>query len=323
MPNHPSGDSGSPNLNPSKHPIRSCLQPYVPPFFQFMKNQSEDCLVLNIWTPNAGNNNTNKSQLKPIMFWLHGGGLSMGSIYEFPNYNGTALATHDVMVVTVNYRLGPFGFLYAGDETAPGNAGLYDQLLALKWVRENAEQFGGDRDRITIFGESAGSQSVSALVLSPLAKGLFRRAIHESGVLLTNKKRPYISKTEALDQFKVMANHFNCGSDRNRWLQCLRNVSDYEELIKTFPMNTCPALESTELLPEINAQNAFIKNNFNQGLDIMVGVSRNEGSLVSRAAFNWMFARDINETDFDVLMDQLNNRFKDIDIPAVKDYYLK
>ncbi|CAG2119446.1 unnamed protein product, partial [Medioppia subpectinata] len=126
---------------------------------------SEDCLVLNIWTPNAGNNNTNKSQLKPIMFYIHGGGLTMGSIFYMPIVNGSVLATHDVMIVTVNYRLGNFGWLYGDREDAPGNVGFYDQLLALKWVRENAHKFGGDRDRITIFGMSAGSWSVSAHIL--------------------------------------------------------------------------------------------------------------------------------------------------------------
>ena len=93
-------------------------------------NLSEDCLVLNIWTPNVQNNNRSKT-LKPIMFWIHGGALAMGSIEL---YNGSGLATNDVVVVAVNYRLGWFGFLYGDRENAPGNVGFYDQLLALKWV---------------------------------------------------------------------------------------------------------------------------------------------------------------------------------------------
>ncbi|CAG2104218.1 unnamed protein product, partial [Medioppia subpectinata] len=134
---------------------------------------SEDCLVLNIWT-------TNTTALKPVMFWIYGGGLIMGSIFQ-EIYNGSALATKDVVVVSVNYRLGPFGFLYGDREDAPGNVGFYDQLLGLKWVRENIHSFGGDRDQITIFGESAGSWSVSAHILSPLSKGMFQRAIMENG----------------------------------------------------------------------------------------------------------------------------------------------
>ncbi|CAG2113531.1 unnamed protein product, partial [Medioppia subpectinata] len=113
------------------------------------------------------------------MFNIHGGGLSIGSSFTFPGANGSILATHDVVFASTNYRLGQLGFLYGDREDAPGNVGFYDQLLALKWVRENAHQFGGDKDQITILGGSAGSWSVSAHILSPLSKGLFKRAIME------------------------------------------------------------------------------------------------------------------------------------------------
>jgi carboxylesterase type B len=93
---------------------------------------SEDCLVLNIWTPNVGNNNSFKdSPLKAVMFYIYGGAFIMGTSFL---YNGSALAAHDVVVVTTNYRLGVFGFLYGGEDTAPGNVGLFDQQMALKWV---------------------------------------------------------------------------------------------------------------------------------------------------------------------------------------------
>ena len=95
---------------------------------------SEDCLALNIWTPNVDNNNDPKDQqLKPVMYYIHGGALSMGSIFQ-DLYNGSVLATNDVVIVSVNYRVGPLGFLYGGDDTSPGNVGFYDQLLGLKWV---------------------------------------------------------------------------------------------------------------------------------------------------------------------------------------------
>ncbi|CAG2122436.1 unnamed protein product, partial [Medioppia subpectinata] len=103
------------------------------------------------------------------MFSIYGGALSMGSIFQ-DFYNSSVLATNYVVVVAVNYRVGPLGFLYGGDQTAPGNVGFYDQLLGLKWVRENIHKFGGDKDQITIFGVSAGSWSVSAHILSPLSK---------------------------------------------------------------------------------------------------------------------------------------------------------
>ena len=93
---------------------------------------SEDCLLLNIWSPKCKYHY--KKKLLPVMVWFYGGVLIMGSIYQLPHYNGSALASHDVVIVTVNYRVGAFGFLYGGDKTAPGNQGLYDQILALKWV---------------------------------------------------------------------------------------------------------------------------------------------------------------------------------------------
>jgi carboxylesterase type B len=94
--------------------------------------ESEDCLVLNIWSPNSPTNGTNL--LRPVMFWIHGGGFVIGSIFQLPFYDGRVLATNDVVVVSANYRLGAFGFLYGGQESVPGNMGLYDQVLALKWV---------------------------------------------------------------------------------------------------------------------------------------------------------------------------------------------
>ncbi|CAG2178468.1 unnamed protein product, partial [Oppiella nova] len=151
-------------------PGNSCLQSPSPTLDEFNTAinselnliQSEDCLVLNIWTQNTRNNRSVKGlPLKPVMFWIHGGGLIGGSIF-MSDYNGSVLATNDVVLVATNYRLGPFGFLYGDREDAPGNVGFYDQLLALKWVRDNIHLFGGDKDQITIFGQSAGSWSVSA-----------------------------------------------------------------------------------------------------------------------------------------------------------------
>ena len=116
------------------------------------------------------------------MVWIHGGGYFIGT---GSTYNGTKLARQGrVVVVTINYRLGVFGFLSTEDSVMPGNYGLLDQIQALKWVKDNIANFGGDPTSVTIFGESAGSSSVSILVLSPLAKGLFHRAIMESGVSL-------------------------------------------------------------------------------------------------------------------------------------------
>jgi cholinesterase len=96
-------------------------------------NQSEDCLFLNIWTVSSQNNRSN-GDLKAVMVYIHGGGFIVGSSFQFPDSNGTALASHDLTIVTINYRLGFLGFTYGGVESAPGNVGLLDQMLALEWV---------------------------------------------------------------------------------------------------------------------------------------------------------------------------------------------
>ena len=142
---------------------------------------SEDCLTLNVWTPAA------KGSAKlPVMVWIHGGGLMNGS-GSVPQYAGDQLASRGVVVVTLNYRLGVLGFLSHPElnkespDGISGNYGLLDQIAALKWVQRNISTFGGDPDRVTIFGQSSGAFSVSMLVASPLAQGLFRRAIGQSG----------------------------------------------------------------------------------------------------------------------------------------------
>lgn len=115
------------------------------------------------------------------MVWIHGGSLTIGAA---TSQDGSALAAYgDVVVVTVQYRLGVLGFLSTGDEHAPGNWGFLDVVAALRWVRENIGPFGGDHNSVTIFGGSAGGCIVSALVLSPLAAGLFHRAIAQSGII--------------------------------------------------------------------------------------------------------------------------------------------
>jgi len=144
-----------------------------------LQPESEDCLTLNIWTPGIDN------KKRPVMFWIHGGGYLFGGSRS-PAYDGSNLAKRgDVVIVTINYRLGAFGYLFIPGITA--NAGQLDQVLALKWVNDNIAKFGGDPDNVTIFGESAGAYSVIALTAMPAAKGLFRRVIAESMPLIDPK----------------------------------------------------------------------------------------------------------------------------------------
>ncbi|XP_059092886.1 juvenile hormone esterase-like isoform X2 [Tigriopus californicus] len=136
---------------------------------------SEDCLKLNVYFPNI-----ELTKRLPVMFWIHGGGFVNGDATDFL-YGPGHLLDRDVILVTVAYRLGPLGFLNLGNEEIPGNQGIWDQRLALKWVQENIAAFGGDRDQVTIFGESAGSMSVMYHMATPGSDGLFSAAIAQSG----------------------------------------------------------------------------------------------------------------------------------------------
>src|SRR5262245_17338787 len=146
--------------------------------------QNEDCLVLNVFTPGL-----NDGRKRPVMVWLHGGGFASGS-GSGRILDGTSLAhTHDVVVVTLNHRLNVFGYTFLGDAmgsdfAASSSVGLLDIVAALEWVRENITQFGGDPNLVTIFGQSGGGRKVATLMSMPSARGLFQRAIIESGAVL-------------------------------------------------------------------------------------------------------------------------------------------
>jgi para-nitrobenzyl esterase len=155
--------------------------------------KSEDCLTLNVWTPAK-----DASAKFPVMVWIYGGGYQAGATSE-PRQDGQFLAKRGVVVVSMNYRLGVFGFFVLPElaeesgRNAAGNYGLLDQLAALRWVQNNIASFGGDPANVTIFGESAGSFSVSALMASPLARGLFTKVIGESGAAFSRSTLPFKS----------------------------------------------------------------------------------------------------------------------------------
>ena len=162
---------------------------------------SEDCLYLNVWSP------AERHQPLPVMVWLHGGGYTIGA-GSLPPYDGVALAKRNVVVVTVNYRLGHLGFFahpaLEGEESeALNNFALLDQIAALRWVQENIAAFGGDPQNVTLFGESAGARSVLSLLASPRGKGLFHKAIVQSGYTLPDTPREI-----ALENGVALAEHF-------------------------------------------------------------------------------------------------------------------
>lgn len=169
-------------LRPALTNGAACPQPVPQPvqgsIFQGMfgareVEMGEDCLNLNVWTPGLD------SARRPVMVWIHGGGYRSGS-GSSPMYDGANLASRgDVVVVTINYRLGALGFLHL-PELGGSNFGLLDQVASVRWVKEEIAAFGGDPDNITIFGESAGGKSVETVMATPRSRGLFRRAIAES-----------------------------------------------------------------------------------------------------------------------------------------------
>jgi para-nitrobenzyl esterase len=158
---------------------------------------NEHCQVLNVWTTGIKD-----GKKRPVMVWLHGGGFSAGSSIELPSYDGENLAREgDVVLVSVNHRLNVLGFLdlsaYGEKYKESGNAGLLDLIVALQWVKQNIDQFGGDPDNVTIFGQSGGGGKVTCLMNSPAAKGLFQKAIVESGSYITSFTEKTVSQRVA------------------------------------------------------------------------------------------------------------------------------
>ncbi|XP_063239642.1 juvenile hormone esterase [Bacillus rossius redtenbacheri] len=184
----------------------------------------EDCLFLNVYSPQLPG--TRSSSLRPVMVWIHGGGFSKGSGSTRglgPDY----LVDEGVVLVTINYRLGVIGFLSVDGTDVAANAGLKDQVAALHWVKKNIAKFGGDPDNVTIFGESAGGASVSYLVLSPLAKGLFNRAISASGSALNPWAFSPNPSERAFRLGQALGHH---GSDAKALVKFLRGLTA-EQLI--------------------------------------------------------------------------------------------
>ncbi len=248
---------------------------------------SEDCLYLNVWAP------TEKPIPKlPVMVWIHGGAFNFGA-GSLPEYDGKNLAQKGVVVVTINYRLGPLGFLVhplLSQESAlatSGNYGLLDQIAALQWVQRNIAAFGGNPDQVTIFGQSAGSRSVSLQMISPLSKGLFHRAIAESGGPIIGSE--YLSPAFNGDMVNVskmgLALAAKLGSDKEAdVLASMRGKSAQEVLIaadcKTSLFDEglffAPVFDGY-VLPA-NPAEAYAKGQ-QHDLPIITGSTSNEGTL--------------------------------------------
>ncbi|KAM4012286.1 fatty acyl-CoA hydrolase precursor, medium chain-like [Anomaloglossus baeobatrachus] len=238
---------------------------------------SEDCLYLNIFTPA----DRVKGEKLPVMVFIHGGALVMGGAMMF---EGSALGAHEnLVVVSIQYRLGLLGFLSSGDDRAPGNYGFLDQVAALQWVQENIVDFGGDPDSVTIFGESAGGISISALVASPLAKGLFHRAIAESGVALM----PGLvakSKEESVFYSNIVANISGCAVDA--LVDCLKAKSGEEILSLVLSMKRMPLPASVDGTFFPKAAEQIMADKEVNSVPFMTGVNNQE--------FGWILPLGMN-----------------------------
>ncbi|CAJ0933824.1 unnamed protein product, partial [Mesorhabditis belari] len=235
---------------------------------------SEDCLYLNIYAPTRYFNDT-----YPVIVFIHGGNFQTGGGND---YSQQAIlenfVSRKILFVTFNYRLGPFGFLSTGEKEAPGNLGLHDQILALKWVKQNADVFGGDPDNVLLMGEGSGAASASILALSPIAEGLFHRILLLSGTAVSPGmvRDTAIKATEELDK-KLQCRSFNSSELLDCWRKKMKEeilnaddhfFDDYDEFVPIVDGVGGVIPEAPELLAT-----------YRRKVPIMLGTTKDESSL--------------------------------------------
>ncbi|XP_060064176.1 acetylcholinesterase-like [Ylistrum balloti] len=255
-------------------------------------NFSEDCLQLNVYTPST----VLPQDRKSVMIWVHGGAFLLGQASYF---DSTRLVTRgDVIIVTLNYRLGALGFLSTSDDGMPGNFGLWDQRLAFQWVKQNIASFGGDPNSITIFGQSAGAFSVGLHAMMPINRGLFTRVISESGGLDSKIAVRQDPKPITSEYGRVI----NCtqGTDTDTLVRCLRGKTFYEIIEAQNSLNSSfyGGDYNLEFMPVIDGvlikemPGALLSNfsseeyKFFKSLDIIFGTSSNDGGIAATIVAN-------------------------------------
>ena len=268
-------------LRKANEPPLACEQRGYPPPYRFYANddskRSEDCLYLNVWTAAR-----TADERRPVMVWIHGGGLNNGST-AIPTYDGAALARKGVVVVTVNYRLNVFGFLAHSElsrESEHGSSGAYgilDQIAALEWVQRNIAAFGGDPNRVTIFGESAGSWSVCYLMATPLARNLFHGAIGESGGVFD--PMPLLSKpngnTESAEA--VGRRFFEVAGGDSLSAMRKKSAADLLAAISPARFRSRPSVEGWVFPEEV--RRLFSAGRYNQ-VPVLIGSNADEGTAL-------------------------------------------
>lgn len=248
---------------------------------------SEDCLYLNVWTDaNSAN------EKRPVLVWIYGGGFMSGGS-GVPIYDGEAMAKKGIIFVSINYRVGIFGFFALPELTkesvhnTSGNYGLLDQIAALKWVKNNIAAFGGDPNNVTIAGQSAGSMSVNCLVASPLCKGLFKRAIAESGASLVAAG---IGKIPTLEEAEKQGLQFEKKMNVNSLVE-LRQISA-DRLLEKQTGPTSPIIDGYVLpqsIPEI------FKEDKQNHVDLLTGWNEDDGVVFSKLKGAEEFRKQIEQ----------------------------
>ena len=267
--------SWKPKVYLAKKHANICVQPnYLEKFIRSVTpnfTYSEDCLYLDIYSPNT-------SLSLPVMVYIHGGGYAGGTAITSPS---DILALHGVVVVIIQYRLGPFGFLTTGDSAAPGNYGMLDQVEALKWVNENIKHFGGNPDKVTIFGASSGGTSVSLHLLSPLSRELFNQAIAESGVDLS--PQAFQPTSFGVRNAKELARILDCPTtDHSAMVTCLRK-KETQDIMKALKSTRFEIVDPTQWGPVVDKnflhdtpQKLRATGNF-KNATFMISFNSNEG----------------------------------------------
>ncbi len=242
---------------------------------------SEDCLYLNIWTPTLSSTRRPRTKKKAVMVWVHGGGFVSGTGSD-TTFDGGAIASRgDVVLVTINYRLGNFGFLALDNTSLTGNYGLKDQSTALDWLHAHIGAFGGDKDMITVFGQSAGAASVRALLASSTARNKFVRAITQStpqGLNYASSFSEYLTISEATNRTKLLLNETGCASSNSDTVRSCLETADPLKLtsgtVASYPVVDNSFL-TTSALP-LGPTAPKLK------VDLLSGVMHNDGSPFTR-----------------------------------------
>ena len=234
----------------------------------------EDCLYLDIYTPNV-------NLSLPVMVYIHGGAYEFGTAVTSPS---DILALQGLVVVIMQYRLGPFGFLTTGNSAAPGNFGMLDQVEALKWIKDNIANFGGNPNKVTIFGQSAGGTSVSLHLMSPLSKDLFHQAIAESGVDLSSFA---IQPTSfGVSNAAKLAEKLSCAvKDQNAMVNCLRE-KEASDIKKAADSIAADASANAQSLPVYLTWAPIVDKNFLHDTPRNLRYKRNFKSVPFMISFN-------------------------------------